>query len=585
MTMATTESTPGVEAVPAEPARRPPDDRGGMTIGRRLALLAAGLLAGVVASLAMVLAMAAGRTWLGISPPPEAIPDRFAPTLDIDTFFSLFGRFGGYNGLKRFGITSGLTGLFAVGALVGLAYVAVSESVRSRRAPGWRRGISPLGLRFVAAAALVLWVATLVVLWPVLDANYRGLPPSTARLVSALALLAYYALYGVVLIAAYRFLTRRPALAPAPATAAAAARVSPPAGDAATPPPFGQPLPRRAIVTTAAGAALAVPAVALIQRLNERATFAYDGRPYSGPDIQPITPSDRFYSVTKNVVDPNVARPVWGLEVGGLVEAPRTYGFGDIAALPAVEQESTLMCISNRIGSGLFSNAVWTGVPLRDLLDAARPGADSVEVLLHAADGYTDTFSIEQAMDPTTLVAFMMNGEPLPERHGYPARIVVPGLYGEKNVKWVTGIEVVDHDAKGFYEQQGWGPSFEVPTRSDIFAPRWSRSGVGDAFAEPFRVGREATIRGRAFAGARGVSRVEFSADDGATWADARIDYPGTDLTWVFWSFPWRPTEAGEAVLLSRATDGTGTPQIGEQRGIVPQGATGYHRVVATVAG
>jgi DMSO/TMAO reductase YedYZ molybdopterin-dependent catalytic subunit len=176
--------------------------------------------------------------------------------------------------------------------------------------------------------------------------------------------------------------------------------------------------------------------------------------------------------VTKNVVDPNVAEPVWRLDVGGLVDEPRTYSFSDIEALPGIDQESTLMCISNRIGAGLFGNAVWRGVPLRDLLEAAGPGAGAVEVLLHAADGYTDTFSIEKAMDPTTLVAYRMNGEPLPRRHGFPARIVVPGLYGEKNVKWLTGIEVVDHDAKGFYEQQGWGPNFEIPTRSDFFAPK-----------------------------------------------------------------------------------------------------------------
>jgi hypothetical protein len=148
----------------------------------------------------------------------------------------------------------------------------------------------------------------------------------------------------------------------------------------------------------------------------------------------------------------------------------------------------------------------------------------------------------------------------------------------------VTGIEVVDHDAKGFYEQQGWGPNFEIPTRSDIFAPRWSRGG-GDVFAEPFPLGRPATIRGRAFAGARGVAAVEYSTDDGATWRPARIDYPGTDLTWSFWSFEWRPETAGETVLLTRATDGTGAVQSPERRGIIPQGATGYHRVLARVEG
>jgi len=534
---------------------------------RWLAVSTAGLLAGLVATLLLVLALAAARTWLGVSPPPEAIPDRFAPTLDIETFFGLFNRFGGYNGLKRLGVQSGLIGIAVVGALVGIAYALVAERGRSRGRGEWRWGISRPALRFVLVVVALLWLATLAVLWPVLDANYRGLPPSQARVVTAVTLLAAYALYGAALIAAYRAVTPRPE-----PTADGAARL-------------GRPVGRRAVVAGFAGAAFAVPAYALIRRLEARATFSYDGLAYSGPGIQPIAPNDTFYTVTKNVVDPNVARDLWALEVDGLVAEPRRYRFADLVALPAVDQETTLMCISNRIGSGLFSNARWRGVPLRDLLAAARPGENAVEVLLHGADGYTDTFAIEKALDPTTLVVYEMNGEPLPERHGFPARVIVPGLYGEKNVKWVTRIEVVDHDAKGFYEQQGWGPNFEIPTRSDIFSPLWRRRGGRDAFVEPFRVGELATIRGRAFAGARGVASVEFSADDGETWQPVRIDYPGTDLTWVFWSADWRPTASGEYRLLSRATDQTGTPQPAETRGIVPQGATGYHRVVAVVEG
>src|SRR5262249_26125181 len=140
---------------------------------------------------------------------------------------------------------------------------------------------------------------------------------------------------------------------------------------------------------------------ALMKRLYDQAVFAYDGRPYSGPGVQPIAPNDKFYTVTKNVVDPDVSKGVWGLEIGGLVRNGRGYDFGGRAGLPSVEQETTLMCISNKTGAGLFSNARWTGVPMRDLLDAAGVKDGAVEVLLHAADGYTDTFAIEKAMDPT----------------------------------------------------------------------------------------------------------------------------------------------------------------------------------------
>src|SRR5829696_8050563 len=159
---------------------------------RWLAIAATGLLAGVVATLVMILLMAAARTWLGISPPPEALPDRFAPTIPIPTFFSLFDRFGGYNGLKRFGISSGLSGLLTVGAVFGVIYALVVESRRSRESGRWQAGLSRLAVGFIIAAALVLWVVSLALLWPVLGANYRGAPPGAARLASAAALLIEY---------------------------------------------------------------------------------------------------------------------------------------------------------------------------------------------------------------------------------------------------------------------------------------------------------------------------------------------------------------------------------------------------------
>lgn len=536
------------------------------TWARRAALALTGALCGAVAAVAMLLLMLAGRTWLGVSPPFEALPDRFAPTLDIATFFSLFGRFGGYNGLKRFGIVSGLAGLFALGILFGLLYALVVESAASRRSRPWRNGVSQRGLAFIGGAAVTLWLGTVAILWPVLGANYRGLPPGAAQVTSMLFLALAYALFALVLVASYRWLTQRPDT-PTPETLA----------------PVATPVGRRAVIAGIAGLALAAASGALLRALNARAAFSYDGLAYSGPGVQPIAPADKFYTVTKNVVDPDVLPEVWRLEIGGMVEEPRSYDFAALQALPGIDQESTLMCISNQIGAGLMSNAVWTGVRLRDLLEASRPLPGAVEVFLRAADGYTDTFSIDKALEPETLVAYAINGAPLPQRHGFPARVIVPGLFGEKNVKWVTRIEVIDHDAKGFYEQQGWGPSFVIPTRSDIFGPRWVRK-KGDAFVEPFAVGKRATIRGRAFAGNRGIQRVDYSLDDGATWHESRIDYAGTNLTWTFWSFDWVPEMSGDYTIVSRAIDGTGEPQIEERRSIVPQGATGLHRVVATVA-
>ena len=546
-----------------------------MTLKRRLVLLFAGALSGLVAAIAMLLLMAATRQWLGVSPPPEAVPDRLAPTLSISQFFDLFAQYGGYNGLKKFGVWTGIRAILGAGIVFGLLYSLISESNRSRRGKPGPGGTSRSGLIFIAASAVIVWIATVALLWPVLGANYRGLPPSTARWLNVTVLGMEYVVFGLTIVVLYRFV--------APVVGGESADSIEPGFLPENEPVVRRLYPRRVVVAGLLGALLAFPTIALIRQLWDRATFSYDGKAYSGPGVQPIAPNDKFYSVTKNVVDPNIDRDWWGLEVTGHVDNERSFDFEELAAMPATDQETTLMCISNRIGSGLFSNAVWTGVPMADLLNAAGVRDGAVEVKLHGADGYTDTFAIEKALDPTTMVVYRMNGEALPEVHGFPARVIVPGMYGEKNVKWVTGIEVVDYDAKGFYEQQGWGPNFEVPTRSDIFSPQWRR-GNGDRFSDTFQVGAPVVIRGRAFAGARGVAKIEFSPDNGDTWNPVTIDYPGTDLTWTFWSFRWTPAAPGEYTLTSRAVDGNGDSQIEESRSIVPQGATGYHRVVATVA-
>ena len=187
--------------------------------------------------------------------------------------------------------------------------------------------------------------------------------------------------------------------------------------------------------------------------------------------------------------------------------------------------------------------------------------------MLYGADGYTDTYPLAKALEPTTFVAYEMNGEPLPVRHGYPVGILTPGLFGEKSVKWVTRIDLVDHDVKGFYEQQGWGPNFVIPIRTTLF--------VGD-FATPFTPASAIPIRGNAFAGNRGVGSVEVSTDGGQTWQAARIDYPGTNISWAFWTFDWQPGGPGDYLLVARATDRAGGLQDSQYRDTAPEGATGY---------
>jgi DMSO/TMAO reductase YedYZ molybdopterin-dependent catalytic subunit len=231
------------------------------------------------------------------------------------------------------------------------------------------------------------------------------------------------------------------------------------------------------------------------------------------------------------------------------------------------------MCISNGLDAGLISNAVWKGLPLGDLLDQAGVLSGAARVRLHGVDNYTDTIPLEKAMESTTLLAYEMNGAPLPDRHGYPLRVIVPGYFGEKNVKWLTRVEVTDANAKGFYEAQGWGPDFIVPIRSRIDVPDdW-------VFVSLSKLTAPIGVKGIAFGGDRGISRVELSFDDGQTWRDAEIYYSGGNLAWSLWKAQWTPTAAGDYSLVVRATDGEGDVQeLEEDRGPF-SGTSGLHRI------
>jgi DMSO/TMAO reductase YedYZ molybdopterin-dependent catalytic subunit len=526
--------------------------------GRGLAAdLATGLLAGVVAALAMTACTLLLRVAGGIPLPVELASDRIVPTLTIGEFNRLAADLGGLVQGKQVAFFSSLAMQVAFGVLGGLALM-IGVSL------GWRREgrnqRSPSLVVFLAIVGIplvVLWLVAMVLLWPVLESNYRGLPPGWSRVGSAGGLLVSFAAYGVALVAAAR------ALAPEVV----------PAGDEEKTGTRARTVPRRALLL--GGVALFGAAVSafLARSLYRRATFGafgYDGLQTRGPRLEPLTPNERFYVVTKNLVDPDVDQDLWRLDVGGAVEEARTYRFEDLTALPTVTQLTTLECISNPVGGHLMSNAEWQGVPLSTVLQEAKLKPQALLVALHGADGYVHTVPIEKAMDPATLVAFAMNGVPLPRRHGYPARVLVPGAFGEVSVKWVDRIEVVDHTVLGYYEKQGWKAQV-VPTTSRIDRP---------AAAQPVPLASSPIdVGGVAFAGDRGISVVEVSTDGGASWAAASIDYGPSPLSWAMWSYPWRPSRPGSYLLVVRATDGTGAPQIATEHGSPPAGATGYHKV------
>ncbi|MBZ5535200.1 MAG: molybdopterin-dependent oxidoreductase [Acidobacteriia bacterium] len=277
-----------------------------------------------------------------------------------------------------------------------------------------------------------------------------------------------------------------------------------------------------------------------------------------------VSPTADFYQVSKNAFDPHVEVHSWKLDVGGLVENPLSMTYSDIKALPAIEQYATLECISNTVGGPLIDNALWRGVKLKDVLERAHLKPGVLKIVLHASDHYSDSIPLGRALEEGTLLAYAMNGEALNAIHGYPLRLIVPGIYGMKNVKWITKIEAVDYDFKGYWQARGWDDKAEYKTMSRIDVPRKSFQG-------------KTTIAGIAFAGDRGVRTVETSKDGGETWEQAEIKPAVSPYSWVLWHQEWTPAHPGNHALVVRATDGAGHLQIAEEAPPIPDGASGFH--------
>ena len=275
-----------------------------------------------------------------------------------------------------------------------------------------------------------------------------------------------------------------------------------------------------------------------------------------------LTPLEDFYVIDTELFDPQVNADTWTLEIGGLVDRPFTMPYDELLDLPAVELFSTLECISNEVGGDLISTARWTGVPLRSLLDRAGVRDGGLEVVATAVDGYADSIPLEDAMAGHTLVVLGMNGRTLPTSHGYPARLLVPGRYGMKQPKWLGALEVVDRPFEGYWVERGWSKAAIVKTMSRI-----------DATIDE---GAQIVMAGVAFAGTRGISRVEVSADGGTSWSDAELETALSPLTWRRWRFLLPAETATPTAVVVRGTDGEGRVQTQEVAPPHPDGASGY---------
>ncbi len=501
-----------------------------------------GLLAGVVMTAAMLF-----LAELGVATPLVIIGDRLSVFIPPGPFLSLMGKVGGYNHLKQLGVGSTIAGQLAVGAIAGAIL-----GLLSRRNP--RRASAPWTMSIFVLLPIVVFA---IALWPVLGTSYIGLPIGAARLITLVGFALCVFVFERTLVTGFRFVTQR--------------RIGNREYE------FSPAIGRRAFVLGAIGAAATGGGIALARKLYRAATFSYDGTQYKGSVVKAITPNELFYCVTKNVVDPRVDVDLWHLEVNGLVKNPSTWRFDDLLGLETKEQETTLMCISNGLDAGLISNAVWKGFPLQNLLNRAIPLSGAARVRFTGVDNYADTIALDKALQPTTLLAYEMNGAELPDRHGYPLRLIVPGYFGEKHVKWLTGIEVTDANAKGFYEAQGWGPDFITPTRSRIDVPdAWSSISLG-------KLNGPIEVKGIAYGGDRGISRVEFSSDGGKSWRDTEIYYSGGNLAWSLWKTEWMPAAAGDYALVIRATDGEGHVQEWDEGRGPFSGTAGLHQIEVQV--
>ncbi|MDQ2747923.1 MAG: molybdopterin-dependent oxidoreductase [Actinomycetota bacterium] len=298
----------------------------------------------------------------------------------------------------------------------------------------------------------------------------------------------------------------------------------------------------------------------------------------NGPDLgksaEPWnTPNGRFYRIDTAIVPPQIDPKDWALRIHGMVDHEIRLTYSDLLARPMIERWITLSCVSNEIGGNLVGNARFLGAKLADLLREAgvQDGAD--QLILTSVDGMTIGAPTAAVMDGRdSMIAVGMNGEPLPIKHGFPARIVVPGLYGYVSAsKWVIDIEASTFAARqAYWVQGGWAAQTDIKIASRIDTPHNGAT---------VKVGQPVAIAGVAWDQHVGIKRVEVQVDGGG-WMSARLaPVPSTD-TWRQWVLPWTPPQAGSYTLRVRAVDDAGTVQPAEYRDVFPSGATGHHTIM-----
>ena len=466
--------------------------------------------------------------WItGVTPP--AVFDFFLTRLQFSAKPLLFG--------------SLLVGQVVVGTGLGVLYINRSSRLPFEDSQPWPRGL---------LLAVVLWLLAVVAITPLMGGGLLGASIAGSMAAYLTAMFLAVAGYGVSLTHLHHMALAREA--------------GPQVRD------------RREFIQRAVFYGLALVAGAYSLRAIVRGIGAVSpARSFRNlGQMQPeVTPNEEFYEVSKNIVNPRVDAASWSLSVGGDdLDGAFSLGYEELQELPSIEEYVTLTCISNLVGGDLISNALWRGVPLKLLMERAGFPESTQRVAFRAEDGYVDSFPMEIAMRDNVIVAYQMNGVPLPDSHGFPARIIVPGLYGMENVKWLTEIEPVPAEFRGYWQQRGWADTAVINTMSRIDVPHVRLT---------LAVG-EVEVGGIAFAGDRGIRSVEISTDEGLTWQRTELSDPLSPYTWSLWTTVWEPPVPNRYSITVRATADDGRVQTSEVRPNLPFGATGHHEISVRVA-
>ncbi len=285
-------------------------------------------------------------------------------------------------------------------------------------------------------------------------------------------------------------------------------------------------------------------------------------------------PNGDFYRVDTALLVPAVDVSTWRLDVGGMVGAPYSIDYEELLAMPMIERDLTLTCVSNEVGGPYVGNAVWLGVPLADLLERARVDRAADQIYSTSVDGWTASTPIGAIDGRDAIVAVAMNGEPLPAEHGFPARMVIPGLYGFVSAtKWLVSLEATTYaDRTAYWTERGWATDAPIRTMARIEVPRALSTVPAGMTA----------VAGTAWAQHRGIDRVEVQIDD-EPWASARLGGVPSIDTWRQWWLPWY-ADPGRHTIRVRATDADGQTQPADRLAPFPSGAQGWHEVVVTVS-